>query len=448
MGSSPETQLRSTHRKNQAMKFFYATLAGSAMAAMPLWDFLEDQVNSVFTENNDGFDIDLSPYFLLNVADDGLSGKLSYSLDGENMNVDNWEVSLEGGRFWGEAYGGNAQELGVPVGDIVESINYDENCKWSASAQGLELDCDRAAELNFRNGVKGNIKEDFALELNVVQNGAAVSVDIDVDGQRTANGVSQLEDYNVWFLMRPYTLSLETQIKIKDFKKCEIADIGCSISVDNSLVADNFKSDATLSFDMKKFAAIFKPSGSDVDSQLLFIRKVGKDGKGLPLSNNKGWMSIHLADGANWQKAVRSKKDSLVLRFPTYNQWEQDAYPQLLALAEPFIDFSEAVMLNIEKLPYLFYYLDDFLATFSNEFDCSKYVAATNVESDYLADYFEVDTFNGFMKENCQALNEWIVEAIQCEELDAGMSDMRDYVSAMNSPSGQAEFNSLFGSIF
>jgi len=432
------------------MKFVYATLAGSAMAAQPLSDFLEDQVNSVFTETNDGFNVNLAPYFILNVADDGWSGKLQYSVDGQNMNVDNWDVSEDGGHFWGSAHGNNAKELGLAVGDVARSVNYDENCKWSASAQGLDLECDRAADIKFRNGAKGNIQEDFSLEVNVEQLGNAVSVSIDVDGERTANNINQLEDYPVWYLMRPYTLTMNTNINVNDVVKCENGDFGCSLSIDSSInaPADNFNGDVKFSFDLKKFAAIFKVSGSDVDSQLLFVRKVAADGKGLPLDQNKGWLSIHVADGANWQKAVRSKRDTLVLQVPTWNQWEQDALPELEALAEPFIDFADAVVLNMDKLPYLFYYLDNFFATFSNEFDCSKYVAATKVESDLLADYFEVDTFNGFMQENCLAVNDAIVEAIQNDDLDDAMADMRNYVSEMNSPAGEAEFNSLFGSIF
>merc|ERR1712038_2254658 len=405
MGSSPETQLKSTHRKNQTMKFVYATLAGSAMAAQPLSDFLEEKVNSVFTETNDGFNVNLAPYFILNVADDGWSGKLQYSVDGQNMNVDNWDVSEDGGHFWGSAHGNNAKELGLAVGNVARSVDYDENCKWSASAQGLDLECDRAADIKFRNGAKGNIQEDFSLEVNVEQLGNAVSVSIDVDGERTAKNINQLEDYPVWYLMRPYTLTMNTNINVNDVVKCENGDFGCSLSIDSSInaPADDFNGDVKFSFDLKKFAAIFKVSGSDVDSQLLFVRKVAADGKGLPLDQNKGWLSIDVAD---------------------------------------------AVVLNMDKLPYLFYYLDNFFATFSNEFDCSKYVAATKVESDLLADYFGVDTFNGFMQENCMGFNDAIVEAIQNDDLDDAMADMRNYVSKMNSPAGEAEFNSLFGSIF
>merc|ERR1712088_367533 len=153
----------------------------------------------------------------------------------------------------------------------------------------------------------------------------------------------------------PYTLTMNTNINVNDVVKCENRDFGCSLSIDSSInaPADNFNGDVKFSFDLKKFAAIFKVSGSDVDSQLLFVRKVAADGKGLPLDQDKGWWSIHVADGANWQKAVRSKRDALVLQVPTWNQWEQDALPELEALAKPFIDFADAVVLNMDKLPYL-----------------------------------------------------------------------------------------------
>merc|ERR1711970_333715 len=105
-------------------------------------------------------------------------------------------------------------------------------------------------------------------------------------------------------------------------------------------------------------------------------------------------------------------------------------------------------MSNLIKLPYIVYYMDDFFATFSNQFDCSKYVAATRVESELVADWIDVESVNSFLFNGCKWVNKWVVDAIQSDELDEGMGKMRKYVTKMNSPAGLAEYNALFGGIF
>jgi len=434
------------------MKFVYATLAGSAMAAQPIMDFIESQLDDVYQETYDGFKINAAPYLLADVSNFGATGKVQYSLDGQNMNVDNWQVSESSVRGWGVAYGSNAVELGFPAGEIIETANYDETCKWSASGAGAKISCDREAEFSFTNGQTGSLEEDFSVEASLETMGNSVSLDIAIDGEMTNDNLDIINSYGLplWYLVRPYTLDLDSSIKINNVDLCSDLAPGCSISIESSIdaPADDFSGDVKLSFDLKKFAAVFKMSGSDVDSGMFFVRKVNKADRGMPLDGDMGWVSVHVAAGDNWQTAVRSNSDILVLRFPMPAQWAQDALPELEVLAAPFIEFGQTAMMNMEKLPYVLYYLDNFFATFDNEFDCSKYVRAVNVESDLLAELVGASSFNDFMAEGCQELNADIVEALQCPELDAGMDAMREYVSEMNSAAGEQEFNQLFGGIF
>jgi len=333
---------------------------------------------------------------------------------------------------------------------LIEKAEYDETCTGSLSAAGVNGNCDRKADFYFNDGVEGSFTENLSLSASMSQTGPAVSVEINVDGEREGNNLDQLEGHLIWFLVRDYTLDIDTEIKVNDVGKCSEMSTGCSVSVESSIdaPADNFNSDVSLSFDIKKFAAVWKVEGSDIDNGIAFLRKVGRSGKALPLDKTGGWWALSVAEGKNWQKAIRSNTDLLVLQVPTPEQWQQDAYPELMSLAQPFKEFGEALMDNVNRIPYVIYYLDDFLATFDDDFDCSDYVKAVNVESDILADWVDASSFNSWMANTCKSLNDDIVEALQCPELDAGMGEMRSYVSEMNSPAGEAEFNALFGNIF
>merc|ERR1711937_544635 len=199
-----------------------------------------------------------------------------------------------------------------------------------------------------------------------------------------------------------------------------------------------------LSFAIKKYAAVFKAEGMDV----AFLRRVNRANQGQPLDAEMGWLSFHYAEGENWQQAVRRGQDTLVLRTPTHAQWEQDALPELEALAEPFMDLFGAMIQNPEKIPYMIYYLDDLLATLDNEFDCSEYVEATNTESDLVAEWLGVESLNDAAADFCEDLNRQVVDALQNDDIVDAMEGMRDYVTDMNSPSGHAEFEQIFGGIF
>merc|ERR1712025_378757 len=119
------------------------------------------------------------------------------------------------------------------------------------------------------------------------------------------------------------------------------------------------------------------------------------------MGNNGGWWSLHLTKNSNWEDAIeyqqsmscnngqvksirrcyRNGGHQLLLKVPTRIQWQTDVRPELRALAQPWIQFAETCAENLDKIPYVIYYLDHFLGTFDNEFDCSTFVQATGIES-------------------------------------------------------------------
>merc|ERR1719436_878908 len=202
--------------------------------------------------------------------------------------------------------------------------------------------------------------------------------------------------------------------------------------------------DSQLSLAIKKYAAVAKVE----DVGVAFLRRVNRNGQGQLLDGDMGWLSFHVAGGDNWQRALRNKEDTLVFRLPSPAQWEEDALPELEALAEPFVELGSAMMQNPDKIPYMIYYIDDLLATFDNEFDCSGYTRAANAESDVLAGLLGVSSIQDASAEFCVNMNRDIVQVLQNDDVVDVMEAVRDYVTEMNSPSGQAEFEQIFGSIF
>jgi len=197
---------------------------------------------------------------------------------------------------------------------------------------------------------------------------------------------------------------------------------------------NDFSMKPKLSLDVMPLAIVGKFSEQDVGTYLGFLRKASSpnDKKSIRLSSYRGWYSVHVTNKwqktGNWNKALQSGDDVLVLQFPDSSEF-LEAMSELDRLINPFFELGFAIYENIEKAPYLVYYLEELLGKFDDEFDCSGLFNSLQIESDVLAEALGVDSFTGFMVESCRKVNE-------------------DIVKAFKSKLSKDEFETLFGGFF
>lgn len=422
------------------MKLLYATLTGTALAAQPLLDFIQAKIDEGLEVTDDGFNLNYPPYFEAQVSENGLKGKVAYSLDGVNKNVENWSIYGSGEpmlHLWGDLSGAVSREFGVPAAEGVDTWSYDVGCDFSADTVELTT----RHEVSFLDGTEGDCDTLLTAEFDVEKAGDNLNLGISLTDQRTQRNLDRLEDTLLWNIMSTYDMEYNGDLSVKKVSKCEDFAAGCAVSVESSLegswlpAVKNFQA----SFNIRPYAAVFKTEGV-----LVFLRKVDLGGKGLKLSNRLGFWSLHASSGTNWQDDLKNDMAELVIRVPTGAQWSKESLPELNALLAPFERFFETISMNPEKIPYLFYYLDKFFATFENEFDCSVLVKTTNIESELLAG----GTLNDQLVDTCYEANKIIIGAIQDPQLKTFMGYMRQYVKRMDSKAGQQEFQRIFGGIF
>jgi len=209
---------------------------------------------------------------------------------------------------------------------------------------------------------------------------------------------------------------------------------------------------ANISFDINKYAIILKYRSEDLDFST-FLILVDENDQQIEPDSELGWISLHLLEGENshmgYRKALAAGLDLLILRVPTLKQFYRDIFPVFLDMMRPFDDFLNSLNFNLDISPYLVYYLDEFLATFDDEFDCSAFVRATRIESDlYGRATMSQVKLNDEMADFCKEMNQVIVGAFQSQFLGNWMHDMRDYVDRMHSREGRERFKNVFGRIF
>jgi len=453
------------------MKLLYACLAVSSVAAiigvalgfwastpteaMPLTDYLEASFNEIVSVNDDGFTITNEPYLKMEVSEHGLVGHLYLFEDGQqNDLVVEWDIKPATGLSYSVAARENLPTLGIRQAS--------ESCSWSAEATGVEFYCQSRAVGDI-NGEVITFSGERSFLSNLISAGHQLTINL------SYRYVVSSEFYVEILGHRDHNIDFASKIEVNDVDICQDLASGCKVEIEASLgsIILSEKHSKNLSFNIQDYAAVLKLLDQGSVEGSVFLRKVDRDGNDMKLTKDGGWWSLHGTNNANWQRSMEIQQtcdndfaDSILecaskgghllfLQVPTKKQWLQDARPELMALAEPWIKFGQTVATNLDKIPYIAYYLDHLLATFDDEFDCSKYVLATGVDTQlsmFGSAYWT--SLNQVVAEACTELNEGVMEVIQSPEISMGLDSMREYVSTMDGPAGHAMYEEIFGQIF
>jgi len=438
------------------MKLLYACLAVSSLAAIigvalgfwastptadtPIKDYLEASFNQIVSVNDDGFTITNEPYLKAEVSEHGLVGHLYLSVDGQqNDLVVEWDIKPA----TGFSYSVEAREN-----------SSSESCSWSAEATGVEFNCQSRAVIDI-NGEVITVSGARSFLADLISAGKQLTIDL------------SSEFYVEILGHRYHNIEIASKIEVNDVDICQDLASGCEVEIelDSNILSE--KHSQNISFNIQDYAAVLKLLDQGSVESSVFLRKVDRDGNDMKLTKDGGWWSLHVTSNVYWQRALEIQQTCdndfahsilecfikgghlIVLQVPTKKQWLQDAKPELMALAEPWIKFGQTIATNLDKIPYIAYYLDHLLATFDDEFDCSKYVLATGVDTQlsmFAVKYWT--SLNQIVAEVCTGLNEGVMEVIQSPEISMGMDSMREYVSTMDSPAGHAMYEEIFGQIF
>lgn len=249
-------------------------------------------------------------------------------------------------------------------------------------------------------------------------------------------------------------IEFDGAITIPNMKGCKKLQKGvlgnCRVNYESTLnlpAKAPLKHQASLQF--KAYAIVFKFSESGRGEAMVFLR--GEDGKSnsAPLISRQ-WFGLYQAPGSNWQKAIKTGKSQLLLRVPSPRQFKESCSSDLKNLIKPWANFGMTCLGNPEKIPYVIWYMDKLFASFDDEFDLSKVISKSRIQSDLIGEWLgaENNDLNKYLVKTSRQINRLIVRTLQDPKLKNAMIMVRDYVQAMGSQQGHQEFEQLFGKIF
>jgi len=429
--------------------FAYASLAVSAQAS--ILDFIANEMENKIVYTHDGVNVNFAPYFVMNVEDYGMKGQIRSSKDGRNMDEDNWEQVGNGMKMWGSGFGANMADFPL-FGEIFSEVNtydYEGLTSMDQSMTGGSLTWDKEMDFKYHDGSSGSVNEEGEINISYAAAKAKMVVTIDSAIDRTNSNVDRFRFSPLFFMMDSMSWEGESKITVKNMGMCQryfdSASGVCSVQYGGEMKLNNRNlGKISANLRLAEYAVQFKFGPNGGANQMVFVKSTDRNNKAVKLSEMQFW-ELYVAEGSkNWQAAIQGNTAMLVLRAPLCNALEENVLPQLYEMAEPFMDFADVAGQNMDKIPYAIFYMDKLFATMDDEFDCSEVVAASRIESDL----FENGSLNEFLQDGCSDMNEAVVEFLQCPELASGMRMMRTYVKDMSSQSGEAWFDSNFGSVF
>merc|ERR1711881_311795 len=153
---------------------------------------------------------------------------------------------------------------------------------------------------------------------------------------------------------------------------------------------------------------------------------------------------------ANWQLAMKKNKAVLVLRGPGSKTFHTLIKPQLKLKIAPFRRTVKTSIEQLNRVPHFLYYLDFYLAMFTDEFDCSPNVINSKIESQMLVNKVPKiqPKLNEFLVNWCRKGNRYMISRLRMPVIHNTMEGMREFVVEMASDEGRNEFKSVWGEVF
>lgn len=125
-------------------------------------------------------------------------------------------------------------------------------------------------------------------------------------------------------------------------------------------------------------------------------------------------VSVGLSDVVEVNYETTGKPNRLVVRLPNLASpiMRQSLNDTLTAALRPFRSYIEAAITDPNTAAHALVWVDQKLATFTNEFDCSALFAATKFESDFIADKHGLLSVQDFVQSECRRGNQIVIEGI------------------------------------
>lgn len=428
-----------------------ASLAALGQAAPTLEDYLMAQFEKhVQIDDYRGtMKIDFSPYLNVDMSDYGMTGSVKSSFGGEDVDEDNWNFDAENmkAKQWGKNHGSNMAAMGLPVAKVINYVDYEFNTGFDQGS--LTLSADKKLTFRFVNGQRGNVVEDASIRADLAMGADGPdAITLNINAKRTNSGMGIINNYDAHYLTDPYVFKATHNTDFTNMAGCGVGK-GCKIDLkmDASFGERSFEEQINVNtlIEIKKLALVIKHTNSMIPGDhLVFLRGEDEYGRDVAILDGEEYFGIYYSpDSKNWKKALKSDDTMLVLRFPSPGKIESACLPELEKMVEPFMNFVEKCYESMEKIPYVIFYLDELLADFDDEFDCSALVRSTKLESDLYPGGLNAD-----LQAGCRDMNQEIVETLQCPELDNAWGQMRSYVRTMASGNGAQDFQNIFGNIF
>lgn len=462
---------------------------------------LEQKLGEHFIQLPDGFEIDLKPYFNMEVVNDGNSGDIVWCLptsqsdfnlhqcDPNNQMHSSWSIIDQPGAVVLdlETKGNIQNSLGQlmpnvnPV-NIVDDFQSKVHvmCSWDLS--GVKLSKKLTAGWNWVDGspraqleAEHHLQGTFRLAQNKLILNIDSAADVDVNnvrrpGKAMSNpllrpiSVRSGLDLTVQNIQRCGHWVSNPQNAILNNEKCEI-ELKSKVHSGRTPLSRQPVADVAVMMAMRPYVIMCK-SHININSQtpntnrpyMIFFRAEDKDGK-MEKLNAGNYYSLYATRQNNWQKALKQDNAELVIRAPGHKTAENIILPQIQNRWQPWSKLLETLSTqDVRTHLYLYYNIDKFLKNFSDEFDCSEVVRMSRIESESMRTPLERlnritgESFpvglNDFLRHQCQTANDEIIDAIQHPAITQVMNDVRSIVRDVSSQEGERKYQRLFNNIF
>lgn len=467
------------------MKLIYASLA--ALAAADVFEQIENVFKSIYSEEDNGFIIDLQPYYSLTFTDD-------YNED--NVNVLTWEETMsfygdadkpltclstytekDGGFFMESTLTGDYDQIPEELVEIfyfLGTLDYSSDGAYTSFDFGGTYDLS-ISESGFLFAEEGytTSTNDFGGRAHATFS-AVYQADIEIE-EDYVNAILDLawdtenDGYDEDFYMDNLNTRGEIEIEVGlDVEKCgeyftaleegeqAMRGIACDVEIDSDIALAwwrenyNIVVDNDINMSGVKISASTSFTMNDDEEQAYTVLLRGEDKKDKPeLLSTKNFYGLYYHEGGadNTRSRMKDHEATLVWRMPGNTTIHNDLIPILEKnIIDPFTEFFGTLMTDYDSIPHLVAWFDKFLGTMKKNFDFSKFIKKARFDTD-LSDH---EDFNQWLQEEAKLLNEDLVNNVfKCPDMQDLFDESRQYVQDLTDENvGQEKYEEIWGGIF
>ena len=468
-------------RRNRASSNSWTVLANTNH----LYDGIIELVNEHFTQDYDGFTIDLSPYFHGEVSNYGMQSSVRFSTSGRNPTTVNYYINNPSSNEFSlslEVEGRVGDGLGYfipPSQRNVDEYEYNLELSAMASLSGFSLKSSSDYACNFVPNSQwnseiqenGHISHDLSIDVSFDLDRDSLSLTLDTEGQTDAS-----QHFRSFFENRPVMpfglVESTTVFDINSLTACKKwftenwfendPTSSCVVEVQHQHetgpdALNMVKGECcpiNLSLAMRPYAIVGKLNAANIGNHLVFIRGEDKNGRTERLSR-RNYRGLYYTKLNNWQTAINNNDYTMLLLVPGLKTIKNELIPALIQKIEPWNTIVVRCKANPKNQLYLYYNIDRFLQTInSDEFDFSDIILASRINSDALKTLLDkviiipAADINTALAQGSQQLNRFILDNIHRPEIQQVMDEIRAIVEDVSGPTGQRQYETMFAALF